>query len=90
MMQVKWLEALIALEGTGSFSQAARKRCLSQPALSRQIQSLEKWANVSLVDRNVQPVQLTAAGRKLCVHAKCILTMLSAAQRDIKSKIVQI
>jgi len=86
MMQMKWLEALIALEGTGSFSLAARKRCLSQPALSRQIQSLEKWASVPLVDRDVQPVQMTAAGHELCMHAKCIVTMLSVVRRDLKSK----
>ncbi|WP_175537215.1 LysR family transcriptional regulator [Ralstonia sp. NFACC01] len=83
---MKWLEALIALEGTRSFSHAARKRCLSQPALSRQIQSLEKWASVPLVNRDVQPIQMTAAGRELCIHARCILTMLSVVQRDFRSK----
>ncbi|WP_392397950.1 MULTISPECIES: LysR family transcriptional regulator [Ralstonia] len=85
-MQMKWLEALIALEGTRSFSHAARKRCLSQPALSRQIQSLEKWASVPLVNRDVQPIQMTAAGHELCIHARCILTMLSVVQRDFRSK----
>ncbi|MFS2103326.1 MULTISPECIES: LysR family transcriptional regulator [Ralstonia] len=83
---MKWLEALIALEGTRSFSHAARKRCLSQPALSRQIQSLEKWASVPLVNRDVQPIQMTAAGHELCIHARCILTMLSVVQRDFRSK----
>ncbi|CAJ0822103.1 HTH-type transcriptional regulator CatM [Ralstonia wenshanensis] len=87
MMHLKWLEALVALEGAGSFSLAAQKRCLSQPALSRQIQSLEKWASVPLVDRDVQPVQMTAAGRELCMHARYILTMLAVVQRDFKSNI---
>lgn len=85
MMHLKWLEALVALEGTGSFSLAAKRRCLSQPALSRQIQSLEKWASVPLIDRDVQPVQMTAAGRELCMHARYILTMLMVVQRDFKS-----
>lgn len=86
-MHLKWLEALIAIEGTGSFSQAAQKRCLSQPALSRQIQSLEKWASVPLIDRDVQPVKMTEAGRELCMHARCVLNLLSLVQRDLKSKV---
>ena len=86
MMHMKWLEALIALEGTGSFSQAAQERCLSQPALSRQIQSLEKWANVPLVDGDVQPVQMTAAGRELCMHARYIVNVLLIFQNARKSR----
>ncbi|KAB0771523.1 LysR family transcriptional regulator, partial [Pseudomonas aeruginosa] len=38
-LELKWLEDFIALAGTRSFSQAAEKRFVTQPALSRRIRS---------------------------------------------------
>lgn len=46
----------------GSFSAAARKLYLSQPALSKQISVLEKELNIQLLDRSGYRPVLTKAG----------------------------
>ena len=62
-MQIKWIEDFLTLTDAGAFSRAAERRNVSQPTFSRHIQSLEEWLGVELVDRRMQGVHLTAAGR---------------------------
>ena len=62
-MQIKWIEDFLTLTDTRAFSRAAERRNVSQPTFSRHIQALEEWLGVELVDRRVQGVQLTPAGR---------------------------
>ena len=45
-----------------SFSEAAKKLFISQPALSKQISSLEKELGIDLFDRSFTPIRLTPAG----------------------------
>jgi DNA-binding transcriptional LysR family regulator len=59
-MDLGWLEDYIALRELGSFTAAAERRNLSQPAFSRRIQALEAWLGVTLVDRTVRPHRLTS------------------------------
>jgi DNA-binding transcriptional LysR family regulator len=58
-MELKWLDDYVALIEAGSFSAAAARRHVSQPAFSRRIQMLEAWLGVTLVDRARKPLQLT-------------------------------
>jgi DNA-binding transcriptional LysR family regulator len=74
-MELKWLDDYLALIETGSFSAAAEKRHVSQPAFSRRIQMLENWLGVSLIDRSRKPLRFTplaeqheAAFRNLATH----------------------
>ena len=46
-----------------SFSQAAALHGVTQPAASQRISRLEKRLGVTLIDRSVRPLELTAAGR---------------------------
>lgn len=62
-MELKWLDDYVALVETGSFSAAARRRHVSQPAFSRRIRMLEDWLGVTLVDRSRKPLQFTAVAR---------------------------
>ncbi len=62
-MQIKWIEDFLMLTDAHAFSKAAERRNVSQPTFSRHIQSLEEWLGVELIDRRVQGVHLTAAGR---------------------------
>jgi len=55
------------------FGHAARRLRIAQPALSRQIQSLEKELMVQLLARNRRRVQITAAGQVLLDRARLIL-----------------
>ncbi|AGW93450.1 LysR substrate-binding domain-containing protein [Cupriavidus sp. DF5525] len=69
-MQLKWIEDLLAIEQTKSFSRAAELRFVTQSALSRRVKSLEDWVGVELVDRGTYPVELTTAGRRFCEQSK--------------------
>ncbi|HTH98758.1 MAG TPA: LysR substrate-binding domain-containing protein [Stellaceae bacterium] len=59
-MDLGWLEDYLALRELGSFTAAAERRNLSQPAFSRRIQALEAWLGVTLVDRSVRPHRFTS------------------------------
>jgi len=65
MVQVREMRVFLAAAETENFSEAARKLRMSQPAVSFQIQSLEKKLNVLLFERNGKRVALTEAGREL-------------------------
>jgi LysR family transcriptional regulator, hypochlorite-specific transcription factor HypT len=62
-MELKWLDDYIALIETGSFSAAAERRHVSQPAFSRRIRMLEDWLGVTLIDRSRKPLQFTPVAR---------------------------
>jgi DNA-binding transcriptional LysR family regulator len=62
-MELKWLDDYVALIETGSFSAAAERRHVSQPAFSRRIRMLEDWLGVTLVDRSRKPLQFTPVAR---------------------------
>jgi DNA-binding transcriptional LysR family regulator len=72
-IEITRLEYFVALVDQGSFGRAASKLFISQPALSQQIVKLEKEIGVTLIDRNVRPFAVTAAGRDLYVQSKTIL-----------------
>lgn len=72
-MNAKQMEYAVLLAETGSFSLAAEKINISQPALSKQILALEKELGVLLFDRSASPLALTAAGEYFVREAKELL-----------------
>ena len=56
-MRLEWLEDILAIAQTGSFSGAAERRNLTQSAFSRRIQQIEEHIGVELFDRSRKPVQ---------------------------------
>lgn len=61
-MNTKQLQYVLALSETRNFSQVAEQLGITQPALSKQIQHMEKELGVKLFDRNHSPLTLTPAG----------------------------
>ncbi|MBI1172523.1 LysR family transcriptional regulator [bacterium] len=57
-MRLEWLEDILAVAQTGSFSEAAERRNLTQSAFSRRIQHIEDQVGAPLFDRTRKPVQL--------------------------------
>ncbi len=57
-MQLEWLEDIIAIADTGSFSGAAERRMLTQSAFSRRIRQIENYVGVELFDRTHRPIRL--------------------------------
>jgi LysR family transcriptional regulator, hypochlorite-specific transcription factor HypT len=82
-MQLKWLEDLIALAQTRSFSRAAQLRHVTHPAFGRRIKSLEQWAGAPLVDHASTPVALTPAGEKLLEAAHDTVALLTDLRRRL-------
>lgn len=69
-MNTKQIKYALALSETLNFSQVAERLGLSQPALSKQIQHLEKELGVKLFDRNRSPMTLTPAGEFFVQNAR--------------------
>ena len=67
------LRAVLTIAEKANISRAAVELSMSQPALSRSINQIEKALGVQLFDRSSAGVQLTEAGRRVCSHAEQIL-----------------
>jgi DNA-binding transcriptional LysR family regulator len=59
------LVILRAIVNDGSFKNAARSLFLTQPAISLQIQNLEKQLKTTLFDRTKKQIELTESGNLL-------------------------
>ena len=86
-MNFRQLQYAVVLSQVLSISQAAEKLNITQPALSKQILSLEKDLDVVLFDRSASPLKLTPAGESFIQQAKEILfrqKQLQLAMEDYK------
>ena len=82
-MDLANLNAFIAVAEMGSFSQAAERLHLTQPAVSKRLASLESQLNVRLFDRLGREIGLTEAGRALLPRAYQILNVLDDTRRAL-------
>src|SRR5919199_1904783 len=69
----------------GSISAAADALSFTQPAVSRQIATLEREAGAQLVERLPRGIRLTEAGRVLLGHAEAILDRMTAARTQVEA-----
>lgn len=60
---IQHIRAFLAVAECGSFAKAALELNLSPSALTVQIQQLEEWLGVTLLERSPRQVSLTAAGQ---------------------------
>lgn len=84
-MDINHLAAFLAVAEHGSFSQAANQLYLTQPAISKRIQSLEAQLNCKLFDRIGRDVILTEAGQVLKPCAQNIVLELNEAKRQVQN-----
>ncbi|MCY1278845.1 HTH-type transcriptional activator CmpR [compost metagenome] len=82
-MDLASLNAFLAIAETGSFSEAATRLHLTQPAVSKRIAGLEQQLKVRLFDRLGREVGLTEAGRALLPRAYQILNVLDDTRRAL-------
>jgi monoterpene epsilon-lactone hydrolase len=78
-IELRHLRAFVAVAEDLSFSRAAQRLFITQPALSRQIRSLERLVGCDLFRRSTQRVDLTLAGESLLARARTLLTDLDDA-----------
>ncbi len=84
-MDIASLKAFLAVADTGSFSLAAERLFLTQPAISKRIAALERELEALLFDRIGRTVSLTEAGRALLPRARTILVDIEDSVRAISN-----
>ncbi len=72
-MDIRQLRAFVVLAEQGNYRLAAERLCITQPALSKQIQSLEALLGARLFNRGRQGAQLTASGQRLYPEAQVLV-----------------
>ncbi|KQZ96595.1 LysR family transcriptional regulator [Mesorhizobium sp. Root157] len=89
MISLKQLKYFDAVARCGHFGKAAEQCAVTQPALSMQIQELEKFLEVQLFERGRGSVMLTSSGRSIALRAARILSeardIVDLARQDGKS-----
>ena len=78
-VEVRHLRAFVAVAEELNFSRAAQRLYVSQPALSRQIRTLERLVGCELLRRSTHRVELTLAGDALLDRARPVLAALDEA-----------
>ncbi len=73
---VEGIEALLALERTGTISEAAAQLRLTQSAVSKRIQSLESELKLKLIEPDGRRVKLTATGHNFLDKARVLFSEL--------------
>lgn len=79
-MELRRLQAFVAVAEELSFSRAAARLHMSQPPLSQQIKRLEQDVGVELLHRTTRSVELTAAGAAFLTEVRSALDSLEAAK----------
>jgi DNA-binding transcriptional LysR family regulator len=86
-MELRQLNYLVALADEASFTRAARRANVAQPALSRQIQKLERELGVPLVDRTSRRMSLTPAGQEVVETARRTITGLDELRASLRQTV---
>ncbi len=84
-MEIRWLQAFVAVAEELHFGRAAERLHMAQSPLSQTIRKLEKDVGVPLFERNTRSVALTAAGHALLPHAYRVLDGVSTARHAIRA-----
>ena len=79
------LKAFIAVAENRSFSLAAERLFLTQPAVSKRIAALEEDLGIALFDRLGRSIQPTEAGEKFLISARRILDDITVSREELHS-----
>ncbi|MEN8374166.1 MAG: LysR substrate-binding domain-containing protein [Gemmatimonadota bacterium] len=86
-MNIRQLRYFLAVAEHRHFTRAAEASYVSQPALSQQIQSLERELDAPLFDRLSTGVRLTTAGRALRGYAERVLKDVENARVAVEEAV---
>lgn len=85
-MDARKLRYFVTVAELGSFSEAARRLYIAQPALSRHVKELEESLGVALLVRDSRGVTLTSDGKELLAHGLDVLHRLDSLPRLVGSR----
>lgn len=84
-MDIRHLRSFVAVAREQSYTRAARRLGVAQPALSQQIQALERELGVVLIERSNRTSGLTEAGAGLLTRAERILLEVQDAVHEMEA-----
>jgi DNA-binding transcriptional LysR family regulator len=85
MLDVRRIRVLVEVARHGSFSAAAAELGYTQPAVSRQIATLEAEVGLALVRRVPSGALLTDAGRLLVERGEAVLARLAETESELRA-----
>src|SRR5882672_11676401 len=86
-METRQLQAFCEVIERQSFSQAAERLGVTQPAVSLQVRALEKRLGTQLLDRSGRRVEPTEAGAKLYRSAQRLLALEEQLLSDLGGEV---
>jgi monoterpene epsilon-lactone hydrolase len=84
-IELRHLRAFVAVAEELNFGRAAERLYITQPALSRQIRTLERLLGCTLLRRSTHRVELTIAGDALLDRVRPILREVDATMSTVQS-----
>jgi monoterpene epsilon-lactone hydrolase len=84
-IELRHLRAFVAVAEELNFGRAAERLYITQPALSRQIRTLERLLGCTLLRRSTHRVELTVAGDALLDRVRPILREVDATVSTVQS-----
>lgn len=86
MMDLNHLKVFYVVAQAGSFTRAAEKLMVSQPALSKTIAHLENYYRVILFERSKKGVSLTQAGAQLMSMCQNVFTQTDGIEKFLNGQ----
>ena len=86
-MELHQIRHFVAIADTGSFTKAAVRAAVSQPALSASVAKLEEELGVKLLHRAPKAITPTAAGRRFLTTARDVLSACNKVKADLQATI---
>jgi DNA-binding transcriptional LysR family regulator len=80
---IQQMEAIISLVEERSFSRAAKKMLLTQPALTKNIKNIEAYLGVRVVNRSNAGISLTPEGKIIYAYAQRMVKLRTDAGEKI-------
>lgn len=84
-MELRQLHYFVVLAHKLHFTQAAEELAIAQPALSQQIQALERELGLALFERTSRRIRLTDAGQALLTHAESVLARMDLLYEEMQA-----
>lgn len=84
-MEIRWIEAYIAVAEELHFGRASERLRMAQSPLSQTIKKLERQLGTPLFERSTRAVSLTSAGHAFLPHARRIVAELDLAERAARA-----
>ena len=79
-LRLSWLETLVVVSRSENRSVAAKKLGITQGAVTKHIQNLERWSQKVLVYHDSVPPKLTEQGEALVSVADNVVDVMAAAR----------